>query len=61
MQRTEVIPFVTHVPLYSLRAAATKFGEDMEVEQEGWVERRRDASSTGTCSPRAWWASRWSR
>jgi phage repressor protein C with HTH and peptisase S24 domain len=38
VQRTEVIPFVTHVPLYSLRAAATKFGEDMEVEQEGWAE-----------------------
>jgi phage repressor protein C with HTH and peptisase S24 domain len=37
VQRTEVIPFVTHVPLYSLRAAATKFGEDMEVEAEGWV------------------------
>jgi phage repressor protein C with HTH and peptisase S24 domain len=44
VQRTEVIPFVTHVPLYSLRAAATKFGEDMEVETEGWVrapERRK--------------------
>lgn len=37
VQRTEVIPFVTHVPLYSLRAAATKFGEDLEVEPEGWV------------------------
>jgi phage repressor protein C with HTH and peptisase S24 domain len=37
VQRTEVIPFVTHVPFYSLRAAATKFGEDMEVEAQGWV------------------------
>jgi SOS-response transcriptional repressor LexA len=37
VQRTEIIPFVTHVPLYSLRAAATKFGEDMEVEAEGWA------------------------
>lgn len=37
VQRTEVIPFVTHVPLYSLRAAATRFGEDMEVESEGWA------------------------
>src|SRR5262249_4186804 len=37
VQRTEVIPFVTHVPCYSLRAAATKFGEDLEVEPEGWV------------------------
>ena len=38
VQRTEILPFVTHVPVYSLRAAATKFGEDMEVEAEGWVE-----------------------
>jgi phage repressor protein C with HTH and peptisase S24 domain len=37
VQRTEIIEFVTHVPLYSLRAAATKFGEDMEVEVEDWV------------------------
>jgi phage repressor protein C with HTH and peptisase S24 domain len=39
VQRTEVIPFVTHVPLYALRAAATKFGEDLEVEAEPeeWV------------------------
>jgi phage repressor protein C with HTH and peptisase S24 domain len=37
VQRTEVIPFVTHVPLYSLRAAATRFGEDIEVEAQGWV------------------------
>ncbi len=34
----EVEPFVTHLPLYSLRAAATKFGEDHEVEAEGWVK-----------------------
>lgn len=33
-----VIPFVTHLPLYSLRAAAGRFGEDMEVEPEDWVE-----------------------
>jgi phage repressor protein C with HTH and peptisase S24 domain len=38
VQRTEVIPFVTHVPVYSLRAAAGKFGEDLEVEPAGWVE-----------------------
>jgi len=31
-------PFITHLPLYSLRAAATKFGEDHEVEAEGWVK-----------------------
>lgn len=34
----EVQPFVTHLPLYSLRAAATKFGEDREVEVEGWLK-----------------------
>jgi SOS-response transcriptional repressor LexA len=30
-------PFVTHLPLYGLRAAATKFGEGMESEHEGWL------------------------
>ncbi len=29
--------FVTHLPLYSLEAAATKFGELMDAAQEGWV------------------------
>jgi len=33
-----VLPFVTHLPLFSLRAAASRFGADMEVEPEGWVE-----------------------
>lgn len=35
----KVIPFVTHLPLYGLRAAATRFGESMEStqEEEGWV------------------------
>ncbi|MDP9053336.1 MAG: S24 family peptidase [Acidobacteriota bacterium] len=32
-----VRPFVTHLPVFGLRAAATKFGEGMEVEQESWV------------------------
>ncbi len=32
-----VAPFRTHLPLYSLRAAATHFGEDLEVEAEDWV------------------------
>jgi SOS-response transcriptional repressor LexA len=32
-----VRPFVTHLPLYGLRAAATKFGEGMEGELEGWT------------------------
>ncbi|MGI8991267.1 MAG: S24 family peptidase [Bryobacteraceae bacterium] len=35
---TRVRPFVTHLPLYSLRAAATKFGEDSEAEELDWVK-----------------------
>ena len=56
------LPFVTHLPLYSLRAAATKFGEDMQVEEEGWVRISGTAcGSTEICSWRAWSAARWSR
>jgi len=33
----EVRPFRTHLPLYTLRAAATRFGESVDAEQEGWV------------------------
>jgi phage repressor protein C with HTH and peptisase S24 domain len=33
----QVRKYVTHLPLYSLRAAATKFGEDAEVEELEWV------------------------
>jgi phage repressor protein C with HTH and peptisase S24 domain len=33
----EVRPGVTHLPLYGLRAAATKFGEGMDSEFEEWV------------------------
>lgn len=33
----EVRPYVTHLPLYGLRAAATKFGEDMAAEEEDWL------------------------
>ena len=32
-----VQPFVTHLPLFGLRAAATKFGESMDSEQEAWL------------------------
>jgi SOS-response transcriptional repressor LexA len=32
-----VRPFVTHLPLYSLQAAATRFGEERTVEEENWV------------------------
>jgi SOS-response transcriptional repressor LexA len=34
----KVLPFRTHLPLYSARAAAGSFGERMEVEPEGWIE-----------------------
>lgn len=30
----EVRPFVTHLPLYSLQAAATRFGEQMDVDED---------------------------
>jgi hypothetical protein len=35
----DVQPFVSHLPFYSLRAAATKFGEQMESEEQPviWV------------------------
>jgi hypothetical protein len=33
----EVLPFRTHLPLYSLAAAAGKWGEDMAAEPEGWL------------------------
>jgi SOS-response transcriptional repressor LexA len=32
-----ILPFVTHLPLYSLRAAAGSFGQDMETEATDWV------------------------
>jgi SOS-response transcriptional repressor LexA len=34
----KVLPFQTHLPLFSLEAAAGRFGRQMEVEPEGWVE-----------------------
>ncbi len=33
-----VLPFRTHLPLYSLRAAAGHLGPEAEVEAEGWEE-----------------------
>lgn len=32
--------FETHLPLYSVRAAATRFGESMDAEPERWVRTR---------------------
>lgn len=34
----KVLQFETHLPQYTLAAAAGKWGEQMEVEPEGWVE-----------------------
>ncbi|HVW85244.1 MAG TPA: S24 family peptidase [Bryobacteraceae bacterium] len=33
----QIRPYVTHLPLYGLRAAATKFGEGSEGDIERWV------------------------
>jgi phage repressor protein C with HTH and peptisase S24 domain len=33
---SRVRPYETHLPVYSLRAAATKFGEESGVDVEGW-------------------------
>lgn len=38
VQAAKVAPFVTHLPRYTLRAAAGRFKEDMEVEPEDWIE-----------------------
>jgi SOS-response transcriptional repressor LexA len=37
VEKITVRPFQTHVPLYSLRAAAGRLGEEMESAEEDWV------------------------
>ena len=37
VQKAEIQPFRTHLPLYSLRAAAGRLGEEMESAEEDWV------------------------
>jgi phage repressor protein C with HTH and peptisase S24 domain len=37
VEEPEVQPFRTHVPMYTLRAAAGNLGEEMQVEPEEWV------------------------
>src|ERR1022692_3144003 len=37
VEKLEVAPFRTHLPLYSLRAAAGSLGEEMESAAEDWV------------------------
>jgi hypothetical protein len=44
--RPKVLRFRTHLPQYSLEAAAGKFGRQMNVEPEGWVEVRTDLPLT---------------
>src|SRR3984885_6974241 len=40
--RSNVLEFRTHLPRYSLRAAAGKFVENQEISEEGWVEAPED-------------------
>ncbi|HEV2688961.1 MAG TPA: S24 family peptidase [Bryobacteraceae bacterium] len=35
---SNVVPFRTHLPRYSLRAAAGKFLDNAEITEDGWVE-----------------------
>ncbi len=37
VEKAPVAPFRTHLPLYSLRAAAGALGEEMQAEEEDWV------------------------
>jgi phage repressor protein C with HTH and peptisase S24 domain len=37
VEKTVVQPFQTHLPLYSLRAAAGRLGEEMQSTEEDWV------------------------
>ena len=41
VETVAVQPFRTHVPLYSLRAAAGALGEEMQSAAEDWSRRRR--------------------
>jgi hypothetical protein len=42
----KILPFCTHLPQYSLEAAAGMFGRQMFVEPQGWVEVRTNVSLT---------------
>jgi len=37
LTRRDAVPWVHHVPLYNVRAAAGRFLENLEAEEEGWV------------------------
>jgi len=34
----KILPFETHLPLFTLRAAAGRFGDQQQVEEDGWIE-----------------------
>ena len=40
--QSNVVEFRTHLPRYSLRAAAGKFLENASIEEEGWIEAPED-------------------
>lgn len=40
--QSNVLEFRTHLPRYSLRAAAGKFLENQEIQEDGWVEAPED-------------------
>jgi hypothetical protein len=61
VEKIAVEPFRTHVPLYSLRAAAGGLGEEMESAAEDWVRAPKACGSTPEFSWRTWWDSRWNR
>jgi phage repressor protein C with HTH and peptisase S24 domain len=48
--QSNVVPFKTHLPRYSLRAAAGKFLDNEEVVEQGWLEAPEDLRhlDTGT-------------
>ena len=57
----EVRPYVSHLPLYSLRAAAGGLGDEMPSEPEDWVRAPRGCGWRLICSWRTWWGNPWSR
>src|ERR1700684_343267 len=44
--QSNVLEFRTHLPRYSLRAAAGKFLENQEISEDGWVEAPEDLRLT---------------
>ena len=60
--QSNVLEFRTHLPRYSLQAAAGKFLENDEITEEGWIEAPEDLRlDAATCSSRRSRAIPWSR